>query len=141
MTRSSGSLSSVCRRLRQYGRSEAGVSTIEFIFWVPLVTVLLVFIANATLLLQTQTLMFDAARDMAREVATNNATTAQAVDRMKGRFAERFQVEASVTLQEGFVTATVTAKYHGITSLFGNMLGNSDLTAAVTMWKEQDNEV
>ena len=128
-------------RARRFAESESGVSTVEFIFWVPLITVLMVFIANATLVLQTQTLLFDAARDAARAVATNAITTAEAASRTSSRFADRLSVKAVVTEDGEYVTATVRAEYRGIVSLFGNMLGNTDLTASVTMWKEQGDAV
>ncbi|NPD15617.1 pilus assembly protein [Xinfangfangia sp. D13-10-4-6] len=141
MNRSIGCVTGLSARVERFTKSEDGVSTIEFIFWVPIVTVLMVFITNATLVLQTQTLLFDAARDAARSVATNSVPPEQAAARVADRFPPRMAVKAEVTIDGDYVTTVVRAEYRGIISIFGSMLGETDLTASVTMWKEPGDAV
>ncbi len=123
--------------LLRFRRDEAGASTIEFALWVPLIASLMVLITNGTMAMQTQTVLYDAARDAARSVATSNATTAEAEAKLTTRFAALRGVTADVSITDGFVTAHMSAPFTGVIGL-GDLLSALTLNASVTMWMEQD---
>ncbi len=121
-------------------KREDGATTIEFVLWMPILAGLIVMIANVTLMLHMQTLLYDAARDTSREVATNNATSAEATARLAQRFPENMNVTATVTIENGFVTTKLQGRYRGMLALGSESLSFMQVNAAVTMWMEQDNE-
>ena len=80
-------------------KREDGATTIEFVLWMPILAGLIVMIANVTLMLHMQTLLYDAARDTSREVATNNATSAEAQEREE--ITKQWMLAKSVTIAGG----------------------------------------
>lgn len=125
---------------RRFLERETGSITVEMVLWLPFIMGLMAFITNVTMVMHTQTLLYDAARDSAREVATNNATSAEAIAKLRHRFPEKMQVDADVTVAEGFVTSTLTARYNGVIGLGLSLFDSSDVRASVTMWMELDDE-
>lgn len=52
---------------------ESGSVSVEFALWVPFLVAFLVFIVDVSSLMHIQTVMYDAARDAARQVATGKS--------------------------------------------------------------------
>ena len=126
------------QRSKRFGADETGAATIEFVIWLPFLLVLLFLSVNAAVLMHTQTLLYDAARDAARQVATGSATTSEAATAAKARFRDEMGVSADVAISGEFVRADLTVPYTKVLVLGGPMAGNWTLGAAVTMWVEQD---
>lgn len=130
-------------RMRRRSRSdESGAVTVEFVLWVPFLFSFLVLIVNASALMHVQTLMFDAARDAARQVATGVATSDEAKTTAVARFNTDYAMTASATQEDNFVTVTLEAPFANLVYVGGAfvsaLVGDRDLTASVTMLMEQD---
>lgn len=123
---------------KRFGADESGAATIEFVIWLPFLLVLLFLSVNAAVLMHTQTLLYDAARDAARQVATGAATTAEAASAAQARFQSAMGVSADVAISGEFVRADLSVPYTKVLVLGGPMAGDWTLGAAVTMWVEQD---
>lgn len=123
---------------------ESGSVSVEFALWVPFLVAFLVFIVDVSSLMHIQTVMYDAARDAARQVATGKATTAEAETTAKARFASDYGMAASVSSADNFATATLSAPYSRLvlagSGIASALIGDRTLTASVTMLMEQDDE-
>lgn len=123
---------------------ESGSVSVEFALWVPFLVAFLVFIVDVSSLMHIQTVMYDAARDAARQVATGKATTAEAETTARARFASGYGMTASVSSADNFATATLSAPYARLvlagSGIASALIGDRTLTASVTMLMEQDDE-
>lgn len=125
-------------RMRKFlGREDGGVS-IEYVLWVCYMVGLACVSTDATLLMHERTVMFDAARDASRMVASGQKTEEEAQYYVsKSRFGSNQAYQISVTSDEdGFVTTTITVPFSEVLIFSNTLAGNGSLVGEITMWKE-----
>lgn len=65
------------RGLATWLRDERGAQTVEFVLWVPIITALLLLVADAATLYITHNEMWNVARDTARRMSTGQLASAE----------------------------------------------------------------
>jgi Flp pilus assembly protein TadG len=96
--------------IRDFLRDEDGTATIEFVLMVPLFSMVLLLLADASLLFLRHTSLMDVSRDTARIVSRYAMTPAEAkVYAEKIASTARSAATAEVTVLNGFVTVTISS--------------------------------
>ena len=127
---------SVIRRIRACRRDESGSATVEFVLWLPIFFMVFCGATDATLLMHKQTQMIAVARSAARAVSMGVSSQAEAEAFALQQMNSDNSENVSVTVQNGFVTATLNMPYSDVV-IFGSFLaGDSALGASVTMVDE-----
>lgn len=89
---------------------DGGSSTVEFVILVPLFTMVLLLVADASLLFLRHTSLMNISRDTARIVARHAMTAADAkIYAEKTAKTPGSPATADVTIQDGFVTVRITS--------------------------------
>ena len=87
-----------------------GTSTVEFVLMLPLFTMLLVLLADASLLFLRQTTLMNISRDTARIVSRHAMTAADAVIYAESQArTKQSTASAQVTIANGFVTVLLSS--------------------------------
>ena len=98
------------KSVRSFLSEEKGTSTIEFVVLLPLFTMILLLVADASMLFLRHTSLMNVSRDAARIVARHGMTPAQAKGYAENRTSSVASLAtAEVTIQNGFVTVVITA--------------------------------
>lgn len=121
-------------------RDETGAVTIEFVTLVPMFVAMLMFFTDASILYLTHSDMFNAARDIARRMSTEQITT---VEQAQSYAAENLQLYDRVyvlttdpSLAEMTVTISVGVRDAAIFGAFLSPILGRTLTASATMRRE-----
>ncbi len=125
--------------LHRFIRDEHGSATIEFVLWLPVFVILLVATTDATVLYLHHTEMWNVSRDVARRVADNDLSEADAAATVQNEmflYSSEYTVATSnptdLDVQIVIQTSVADASVFGF---FGPVLGRY-LTARVTMRRE-----
>ncbi len=125
--------------LHRFIREERGSATIEFVLWVPIFVILLVATTDATILYLHHTEMWNVSRDVARRVAANDLSEADAAATVQN---EMFLYSSEYTVATSNPTALdvkiqiqTSVSDASVFGFFGPVLGRY-LTARVTMRRE-----
>lgn len=96
--------------MRQFLSQEDGTSTVEFVILLPLFTMLLLVVTDASLLFLRHTSLMNISRDTARIVSRHAMTSAEAKTYAEGTArTSRSQATAQVTITNGFVTVILSS--------------------------------
>ncbi len=108
---------------RLYGDEKAGAS-VEFVIWVPLLMSIGVMVADTSSAFMSQTQLWHAAGDVARELATGRRTIAQA----RTRIGTTATLNVTFDVVNRLVTVQLTRPYSQIgTGLFLRPLGSQSV--------------
>lgn len=124
-------------RPRALVADESGSATVEFLLWVPLFALILMMIADLSLLYMTHARIWDAARDGARRMAIHEMTANEAEDHVAQRL-NGGAGKVRITAQDGDeVIFVIEAPVSDVTpfGLYTHALSNA-IVARVTMLKE-----
>ena len=124
-------------RLGRFFRRDDGSATVENVLWLPMLFYVLGLGVDASLLMQTQSNFFVAARDASRQVALGQRTEEEVTAMLQTQFAHVEALTIDVSQANGFVTATISVPFGSI-AMFPSPLGNGTLAADVSMWVEND---
>ena len=117
-----------------------GQSTVEFALILPLVVIVVLFIAQAGFVVRDQVLVSHAAREAARAAAVSDANRFSAAVTAATRAGElrSDQISVEVTMLEGGDTVRVEVSYRSVTDLaiIGALVPDVDLHATVVMRAE-----
>ena len=98
------------KTIRDFLADEDGTATIEFVLMLPLFTLILLLLADASLLFLRQTSLMDVSRDTARIVSRYAMTAAEAKAYAEATASTaRSKATADVTIANGFVTVVITS--------------------------------
>jgi Flp pilus assembly protein TadG len=98
------------RRIQGFLAEEDGTSTIEFVLMLPLFTLILLLLADASVLFLRHTSLMDVSRDTARIVSRYAMTPAEAKAYAEAAATTaRSNATAAVTVSNGFVTVTISS--------------------------------
>ena len=124
----------------QFLRDEHGSATIEFVLWVPVFVILLIAAIDATVLYLHHTEMWNVSRDIARRVAGNDLSEADAAATLQNEmslYGSEYTVVTSnptdLDVQIVIQTSVADASVFG----FFEPVMDRYLTAMVTMRREQ----
>ena len=120
--------------VRRFRDDQEGSSSIEFLFWVPVMVMFLTMVTDATLLMHEQQNLYNAARDASRQVALGQKTSDEAEEALIERF-EFEELTPEVLIEDGFVTTSISVPFQEVTHISGLFL-NGNLSAKVSMWVE-----
>jgi Flp pilus assembly protein TadG len=96
--------------IREFLKSENGTATIEFVFMVPLFAMVLLLLADASLLFLRHTSLMDVSRDTARIVSRYAMTPAEGKAYAEAvASTAQSAATAEVTVLNGFVTVTISS--------------------------------
>lgn len=115
---------------------ERGSAAIEFVIWLPLFTMILGVITDVSMLFNMHARMFDAARDVTRQVAVSVLSAEEAETYGRALFSRDGSVDVDVQVEGGVVRTTVSMPYSDALVFSGIFLGTDRLVAAVTMLGE-----
>ena len=125
-------------RLKSFRAEDEGSSTIEFLFWVPVMVGLVTLTVDAVLLMNQIQTMNNIARDTSRSVAVGANTPSQA----QTALADWSQSTSSNVVVtdggDGFVTTTISTPFAAVGNLSGYFLSGS-MQASAVMWIEGSN--
>lgn len=123
------------RIFRDFRSKEDGSSTIEFLFWVPVMVGLMTLTVDAVMLMSQSQSLNNLARDTSRSVAVGAITPSQAEAALADWSSSR---NANVTVIEGsdgFVTTTITMPFSSVAHITSVFL-DGNLNASSVMWIE-----
>lgn len=124
-------------RLKRLLRDECGGVTIEYVMWLPVLFGFMMLSADATMLLQRQQVLYDAARDTSRQVALGQISTTAAETEILTRFdTDGGNFSTDVSIDGDYVTASISQPYSDITIFADSLIGSGTLSASVSMWVE-----
>lgn len=107
------------QRLGRFARDTRGTVTMEFVLWVPVFVGLLMLFADTSLTYMNQSNFWNVGRETARIVARHGMDPEAAADFAESRASfGSYRPKATVTVEEGWVTVTISADPRAI-SLFG----------------------
>lgn len=124
------------RRARRALRSSSGSTTVEVALWLPVFALLTGLIADASLLLYSQTRLLDVARDASRQVALGVIDVSQVPTAVAGRMGWASSYQVNVVDEDGFVTTSMSVPYGAVTLFGERVFGQGALTAEFTMLRE-----
>lgn len=119
---------------RRFRLSDDGSSSVEFLFWVPVMVFFLTMTTDATLLMHEQQNLYNAARDASRQVALGQRNEEEAEEELYARFNIPTLI-ADVAIADGYVKTSITVPFDEITRISGFFV-NGNLSAEVSMWVE-----
>lgn len=127
---------SVIRRMAAFRRDESGSATVEFVLWLPIFFMVFCAATDATLLMHKQTQMIDVARTTSRAVSMGVSSQAEAKAFALRQINSTDQSRVTVTVQNGFVTATLNMPYSDVVIFSAFLADDNSLGASVTMVDE-----
>ena len=127
---------SMFRRITALLRDRQGSTTVEFAMWLPIFFMIFGVATDAALLMHKQTQMIDLARTASRQVSLGMTTGSAAESFVMSHFAAETAGAASVTIQNGFVTAEVTLPFSEVVIFSYFLAGDNSLSASITMVDE-----
>lgn len=127
---------SVIRRMLALNRDESGSATVEFVLWLPIFFMVFCGATDATLLMHKQTQMIDVARSTSRAVSMGVSSQAEAKAFALQQMNSSDEDSVTVTVQNGFVTATLNMPYSAVVIFSSFLAEDSSLGASVTMVDE-----
>ncbi len=119
----------------RFRKETEGATTIEFLFWIPVMVVVIAMTVDAVMLMNHNQTMFNLARDASRAVAVGAMTPSEAEDSLSSWKSSTGSTVTVVDDGSGFVTTTIKTPF----SSAGNMSGlflKGDLGATAVMWIE-----
>jgi len=126
--------------VKEFLKDETGAVTVEFVTLVPMFVMMLMFFTDASILYLTHSDMFNAARDIARRMSTEQITT---VEQAQTYAAENLQLYDRVyvmatnpALAEMTVTISVGIRDAAIFGAFLAPVLGRTLSASATMRRE-----
>jgi len=122
-------------KLNKFRSNEDGSSSIEFLFWMPVMVTLVALTVDAVMLMNQNQTMYNLARDASRQVAVGAATPDEAEDVLE---LWRQGTGSTVNVQEtgdGFVTTTISTPFSSIGNITGFFI-RGNMRASVAMWIE-----
>jgi Flp pilus assembly protein TadG len=125
----------IWKKFKSFRQEESGLVTVEYVLWFPIMMLVMGLVTDATVLMNQQTLLFDAARDAARQVALGQKTDTEAKNAVIARLGSNKRFGAIVTSSNGYVTATVSVPFNDVL-IFGGRFTGGSLAGKVTMWVE-----
>ncbi|MFT6773131.1 MAG: Flp pilus assembly protein TadG [Paracoccaceae bacterium] len=125
------------RRLIDPFRDRSGSVAIEFVLWMPFFFGLVGLATDASMLVNLQSRMQDAAFVASRAVATAKMTDVEAEQFVRGRFVHGATMGVSVTILDGFVTTEVTAPFSDAMVFGRALVGDSTIRADFVMLVER----
>ncbi|MGJ8610133.1 MAG: TadE/TadG family type IV pilus assembly protein [Octadecabacter sp.] len=122
------------RKFKDWRAQTEGSSTIELLFWLPMMVTLVAVTTDATMLMNQNQNMYYLARDVSRQVAVG-ATSID--DAGAGIESWRAETGSTVVVEEndGFVTTTIFTPFSSISNITGIFL-EGDMKASAVMWIE-----
>lgn len=122
--------------LRRFQTDQSGAVSLEYALWVSFMTGVLCLSADVTVLMHEKTLLFDAARDAARQVASGQKTNDEAAQMLAARLGAESQYSVNIVSSDGFVTATIGVPFSDVTIFGDGFTGDAQLSSQVVMWIE-----
>ena len=122
-------------RFRDFCRDDDGSYTVEIVLWFPALLIAFQFVTDATVSLLYQQNFYDTARDASRMVALGQRSTEEAQAWIVEELDHIADLDASVIIDNNFVTSSIEAPLGNIASLSGRF-GGRTLSANVSMWIE-----
>lgn len=126
----------VFRRVSALLRDRRGSTSVEFAIWLPIFFMIFGVATDAALLMHKQTQLIDMARTASRQVSLGIATQAEAEAFVMSHFAADSAGAATVSVADGFVTASITLPFSEVTIFSFLLTGSSTLSASITMVDE-----
>ena len=123
------------KTLRQFRDETDGSSTIEFLFWIPVMVSLITLTVDAVMFMNQSQSMHNVARDASRSVAVGALTPDQAEQSFS---AWTSNTNSSITVVDGgdgFVTTTIQTPFSSVGNLTSYLLGGT-MQASAVMWIE-----
>ncbi len=127
---------SVLTRIRALYRDREGSTTVEFALWLPIFFMIFGVATDAALLMHKQTQLIDMARTASRQVSLGMASEAQAEAYVRSHFASDSAGAASVSINGGYVNASVSIPFSEVVIFSFFLTGDNSLNASITMVDE-----
>lgn len=119
---------------KKFLRDDYGGTTIEFLFWFPIMVMMLTLVTDATLLMHQQQDLYNAARDASRQVALGQKNEEEAASLLVERI-DATEDDVTIEQTNGFVTTYINVPFSRYAKVSGFFI-NGELSAQVTMWVE-----
>jgi len=125
--------------LKDFTDREDGTATVEFALWLPLLALILMFAADASMLMHRQTLIYDAVRDASRQVVTGVSDVDEAQDQLARRLhtgaTGSNPYTANVTRSDNYIYAELSVPFTEV-AIFAHAFFADDaaLKGSVVMW-------
>jgi len=127
---------SVFKRIKALMRDREGSTTVEFALWLPIFFMIFGVATDAALLMHRQTQLIDIARTASRQVSLGIATEAEAEAFVRSRFASDSAGAGSVSINNGYVNASVSVPFSEVVIFSFFLTGDNSLNASITMVDE-----
>ena len=121
--------------LKRFRNDEKGTVTIEFVLWLPVFIIIMSLVINTTMLMQTQTMMINVARDASRQVVLAAMTKAQAEEFARSSLNNHsYNIEVVESAQ--VVTTNISVPFSDVVMFGSQLAGDATLVAAIAMARE-----
>ena len=121
--------------LKRFRNDEKGTVTIEFVLWLPVFIIIMSLVINTTMLMQTQTMMINVARDASRQVVLAAMTKAQAEEFARSSLNNHtYSIEVVESAQ--VVTTNISVPFSDVVMFGSQLAGDATLVAAIAMARE-----
>ena len=123
------------KTLRQFRDETDGSSTIEFLFWIPVMVGLITLAVDAVMLMNQSQTMHNLARDASRSVAVGALTPIEAEQSLTAWSANTGSTIEVIDGGDGFVTTTIRTPFTSVGNITAYFLDGT-LQASAAMWIE-----
>jgi len=125
-------------RFKNFRSDDDGSSTIEFLFWVPVMVGLVALTVDAVLVMNQIQTMNNIARDASRSVAVGANTPSQAETALNDWSQATGSNVVIVDGGDGFVTTTISTPFASVGNITSHFL-SGNMQATAVMWIEGSN--